>query len=279
MLPTCRGLFKFYARDHLQPSPSVLKPGPSNGLADQGQADQQFVTAYWKKLNRIVRTAVSAWETWLIYADFSTFSSLSVQTLMPRCLVHQVPNKLDSDENARFDACNGPFLRGDKMRLHWTLGTAVFLATLVASSQSPAMETSFTRLRALAARQDLYDEICYARVDGSISPAKCTMILMDAKELLSPEEYLKFRKALDRIAPPPKSSPNQLAKARNADWRTRTATPPMKPSPNQLAKTLRKKPDSPNPQQPSQQPVPDSGPVMPAGVTLPDRIAPPMFSR
>jgi hypothetical protein len=169
------------------------------------------------------------------------------------------------------------------MRILWTLGTAAFLATLVLSGQSPAAESSFARLRALAARQDLYDEICYARVDGTISPAKRTIILMDAKELLSPEEYVKFKKSLDRLSPPTKSSPNQqnqLAQNRNADWRTRVAAPPMKASsPNLMAQLLRKKPDSPNPQQPSQQPLPDNGLVMPAGVALPDQVAPPTFSR
>jgi hypothetical protein len=166
------------------------------------------------------------------------------------------------------------------MRLPWTFGTAVFMATLVVCGQSSAAETSFTRLRALAARQDLYDEICYARADGSISPEKRTIILMDAKRLLTPEEYLKFKKSLDRLAPTPKPTPNQLAKSRNIDWRARTALSAMKPSlPNQMAQTLRKKPASPNPQQPSQQPVPDNGPVIPTGVVLPERIAPPMYSR
>jgi hypothetical protein len=65
------------------------------------------------------------------------------------------------------------------------------------------------RLAALAARQDLCDEICIARAEGKISPENRYTILADARKILSPEEYAGFRRAFDRIAPPP---PPALAK-------------------------------------------------------------------
>jgi hypothetical protein len=59
------------------------------------------------------------------------------------------------------------------------------------------------RLAALAARQDLYDEICIARADGKISIENRRTILADAKQILTPQEYEGFRRGFDRIAPPP----------------------------------------------------------------------------
>jgi len=141
------------------------------------------------------------------------------------------------------------------MRLSWTFGAVIFLLTLVVSGQSPASQAASGHLQALAARQDLYDMVCYARAGGSISRFQRAIILTDAKEVLSHEEYLKFKKALDRISPPPK------------------------PSPNQLAKTTRKKPASPTLRQPPQPAESATGLVIPAGAALPDRIAPSAFSR
>jgi hypothetical protein len=152
--------------------------------------------------------------------------------------------KPDSDENARFDACNG-FFEGENMRLLGTFGATLLLATLATAGQSWALETSYHRLRMLAARQDLRNMVCYAMADGSINGTERTTILMEAKGVLSREEYVKFKTALDRASPPPKPSPSHLV----------TAT--------------RKKPASTRmpPQRPSE---PPPGPVIPAGVFLPD---------
>ena len=64
-------------------------------------------------------------------------------------------------------------------------------------------------LAALAARQDLYDEVCIAKADGKISLEHRQTILADAKQILSPQEYEGFRRALDRLSPPP--PPKQAA--------------------------------------------------------------------
>jgi hypothetical protein len=145
------------------------------------------------------------------------------------------------------------------MRVLWTFCAAILLVTMVATDRSLGTESSSNRLAALAAKKDLCDMICYARADGSISRSERITILMEAKEVLSHDEYLKFKKVLDRIAPPP----------------------PKKPSPSQLAKmkAMRKK-MSPPQQPPVQDAVePLSGPVLPAGAMLPDRMAPPVFFR
>jgi hypothetical protein len=134
------------------------------------------------------------------------------------------------------------------------------LTALAVSRQSLASEATSGHLRELAARQDLCDMVCFARADGSINRLERAMILADAKEVLPHEEYLKFKKALDRIAPPPKK----------------------KPSPNALAKTTPKKPAEPAVQQtslPVEPAEPVSGPVIPAGAALPDRVAPSVFFR
>jgi hypothetical protein len=62
------------------------------------------------------------------------------------------------------------------------------------------------RLAALAARQDLYDEVCIARAGGEISPPARRTILCHAKQILTPQEYEAFKTALNRIAPPPPPS-------------------------------------------------------------------------
>ncbi len=59
------------------------------------------------------------------------------------------------------------------------------------------------RLAALAARQDLCDEICIARAEGKISIEDRHTILADARQILTPQEYEGFLRGLDRIAPPP----------------------------------------------------------------------------
>jgi hypothetical protein len=137
------------------------------------------------------------------------------------------------------------------MRFQRTLGAAILAATLATTGQSQAAATKPYSLQMLAARQDLRDMVCYARADGSISPFERSMILREAKGTLSNEEYVKFRTALDRLSPPPKK----------------------KVSPSRLAKAARNRPAPPQ-----QTAEPPSGPVIPAGALLPDRMAtPPRF--
>jgi hypothetical protein len=147
-----------------------------------------------------------------------------------------------------------PILRGSRgeiiMRLHSTAAALLVVACLGVATQAPAASQS--RLGALAARQDLHDMICYAMADGSISHAERVMILMQAKGVLTADEYVAFKKTIDRLSP-------------------------QKSTAGQLAKTTRKKPAASR--KPSPTPESAPGPVMPAGATQPDQVAPPKFFR
>jgi hypothetical protein len=137
------------------------------------------------------------------------------------------------------------------MRLHWTLGAAILLATLAVGDQSRAAGNESGRLAALTARQDLCDLICYAKADGYISQTERVLILGEAKSVLSHDEYLNFKRTLDRIAPPPKpkAKPKHVAKAS----RPKTKKPAA----------VEKGPDL----------------VIPASAILPDGVAQPVFLR
>jgi hypothetical protein len=141
------------------------------------------------------------------------------------------------------------------MRLQWTLGAALLLATLAAGHQSRAAENQSGRLAALAARQDLCDMVCYAKADGHISQWERVLILAEAKSVLSQDEYLSFKRTLDRIAPPPpaKAKPKQkhLAKA------VHKPAPKKKPAPVEKGHDL----------------------VIPASANLPDGVAQPVSFR
>jgi hypothetical protein len=134
------------------------------------------------------------------------------------------------------------------MRLLWTLGTALLLATPAVGGQSLAAGNESGRLAAFAARQDLCDMICYAKASGHISEGTRFLILNEAKSVLSHEEYLTFKQTLDRVAPPPK--------------------PKLKHK--HVAKTAHKKPAAA-----------EKGPelVIPASALLPDGVAQPVFLR
>jgi hypothetical protein len=149
------------------------------------------------------------------------------------------------------------FFGGEIMRVSWTLCAAILLLTWAADISLGAEPTS-NRLAKLAAQKSLCDRICYAKADGTISRFERLSILMDAKEVLSHEEYLKFKKVLDRIAPPPKNAPaSHLAKT----------------------KTMHKKTPAPKPPVQEEAGESQSGPVLPAGVMLPDPVAPPVLFR
>lgn len=138
------------------------------------------------------------------------------------------------------------------MRFRWTFG-CTFLVAMIVAGQS---EAAVGRLEALTARRDLCDLICYAMADGSVSNFERKIILTEAKDVLTSEEYVSFKKTLDRISPPkkPKKTPAKLAKT-----------------------TRNKKPTSPA--LPPQTVEAETGPVIPTGASLPDRVAPPLFFR
>ncbi|MFZ1935468.1 MAG: hypothetical protein WCB27_19700 [Thermoguttaceae bacterium] len=141
------------------------------------------------------------------------------------------------------------------MRLQWTLGAALLLAMLAAGGQSLAAAKDSGHLAALAARQDLCDMVCFAMADGHMSQAHRALILQEAKSVLSPAEYLTFKRTLDRIAPPPKPRVKGKHMVK--------AAPKKKPTPTTT-------------------PVPvHGGPelVIPASANQPDGMAPPEFLR
>lgn len=140
------------------------------------------------------------------------------------------------------------------MRNQLPMGIAALLLAIIAAGPAAAFEIKPSRLEALAARQDLRDMVCIAMADGRINAHERIVILIDAKNILYPEEYRIFKRALNRVSPPPKK---------------RVARQPVK--------TVRKQP-APKPR-PTAKPVaepssgPSLGPVIPAGAILPDRMA------
>jgi hypothetical protein len=157
------------------------------------------------------------------------------------------------------------------MLLRCTLGAALIL-TIAACGQSLAAGTQSGHLAALAARQDLCDLICYAKADGTISQSERTIILKEAKSALPADEYATFKQTLDRIAPPAKPKAKQMAKAMLKKYKAKqlAKTTPKKPKAVQLVKTTPKKPA----------PVEvENELVIPASVSQPDGVAPPVFLR
>jgi hypothetical protein len=141
------------------------------------------------------------------------------------------------------------------MRLKWTLGAALLMATLAVGHQSLAAGNQSGRLAALTARQDLCDLVCFAKADGRISQWERVLILQEAKSVLSHDEFLSFKRTLDRIAPPPPAK--------------------VKPKPKYLAKAVHKPAAKKKPA-----PV-EKGPelVIPASANLPDGVAQPVYFR
>ena len=144
---------------------------------------------------------------------------------------------------------------GDIMRNRLSIGVAALLLAIIAAGPAAAKPS---RLVAFAARQDLRDMVCIAIADGRISAQERIIILIDAKKILYPEEYRIFKRAFNRVSPPPKKRvarrPVKIARKQ----------PPPKPQPTA--------PPKPQPQaEPSS--GPSLGPVIPAGAVLPDRMA------
>jgi hypothetical protein len=59
----------------------------------------------------------------------------------------------------------------------------------------------------MAARQDLHDLVCILSSDGHVSGPHRAVILEQARNMLPPEEYRSFKRALDRIPPPGRHVP------------------------------------------------------------------------
>ena len=88
---------------------------------------------------------------------------------------------------------------------------------------------------ALAARQDLRDEVCIAMADGRLSNDERRWIIIDAKEVLNKEEYPAFKAWLNKRSPPPASA-RQIVKVKRKPERKEVATtltikaPPLEPT-------------------------------------------------
>lgn len=136
------------------------------------------------------------------------------------------------------------------MSIRFLIGVAPLLLTLVSASPTLAFWGKPSRLEALAARQNLRDLVCIALADGQVTAWERGEIIGEAKQILSPGEYVSFRRAFNRIAPAPKPSAAQrsakLAAKKPASKPRPTAKPPAGQTPE---------------------------PVIPAGAILPDWMA------
>ncbi len=141
------------------------------------------------------------------------------------------------------------------MRLRWMFGAVLLLATLATSGQTLAAGKDSGRLAALAARQDLCDMVCFAMTEGHMNPVYRGIILQQAKSVLSPEEYVSFKRSLDRVAPPPPPRP----KMKHKHVAKAVAKPAQKSTPAPTGKGQEL--------------------VIPASANLPDGVAPPVFLR
>ncbi len=148
------------------------------------------------------------------------------------------------------------------MRTRFSVGLGVLLAAAIAGGASSALGGILSdaldslgiapsRYAALAAREDLRDEVAVATAGGRLSNDDRFEILSDAKRILRPDEYQAFKRALDRRWPPPKRKHSA-----NHAMAARKAAPPAP-----LAEA-----------QPQE--GPSLGPVIPAGALLPDRMVP-----
>jgi hypothetical protein len=137
------------------------------------------------------------------------------------------------------------------------IGIAILSITIVASGLSAAKAWPNSRLTALAAREDLSDEVCVAMAldNGHLTPEKRLMILYDAHKILDPKEFEAFHRALDRISPPPPPPPKKPAAKR----------------PNQVAQ--QKSSSLTRLQAMRLSSRTSAGPVMTADVAQPDRMA------
>jgi hypothetical protein len=79
--------------------------------------------------------------------------------------------------------------------------TALSARQQIRSTVNSAFGLAPTGRSALAARQDLRDEVCIAKSDGQLSTVECQRILVDARRILKPEEYAAFEQSLISMSP------------------------------------------------------------------------------
>ena len=104
------------------------------------------------------------------------------------------------------------------------------LLTLMASGARVATAWEPSRLQALAARQDLCDDVCIAMADGHIDRAERYAILANAKNILKTEEYSGFKRTLNRLSPPKSTAakhPTKVAQKKKLPTMVQHKTPPM----------------------------------------------------
>jgi hypothetical protein len=99
------------------------------------------------------------------------------------------------------------FAAGVQIASAWEPGrldmTAVSARQQVRGALSHFFRVDQSGKAALAARQDLQDEICIAKADGRITPEEYRQILSDANRVLPAEELPSFKRYLDPMAFPP----------------------------------------------------------------------------
>jgi hypothetical protein len=122
--------------------------------------------------------------------------------------------------------------------------------TILAGGARAAGPDEPMTLSGLAARQRLHDELIYAKATGPLNRAQRYMLLAEAKEILKPQEYEGFKRALDRVSPPPPMPKKQSSSI--ARYKPRPKATPVQQGPS----------------------VARSAPAiqMPAEVTSPDRV-------
>jgi hypothetical protein len=156
------------------------------------------------------------------------------------------------------------------MQSRLPLGIATVLLTIVAVGAQAAAALEPGRLTALAARHELRDEICLAMSDGQIGPIERSIIVSDAKRILSPEEFEGFARAMNRVSPPKSSSAKRPAQM--AQKSTKVAHKGSKAAPKST-KVVQKK--APSAVQQAAAALDGSSPTLtiPASVILPDNVA------
>jgi hypothetical protein len=88
------------------------------------------------------------------------------------------------------------------MGIRLWVGVAAAMMTVLVGEARVAAAGEPGQRAALAARQQLRDEVCVAMVGGYISRAERYTILTHAKDVLKPAEYESFKRAVDRLSPP-----------------------------------------------------------------------------
>jgi hypothetical protein len=116
------------------------------------------------------------------------------------------------------------------MRIRFALWPAVLL-TIVGGSINTANGLEPSRLAALAARQTLRDEVCIALSDGVISRGEQYSLLVDAKNILTPEEYQSFKQSLARLSATNANAANVTSTANSTALRSGMQSPRLMPSP------------------------------------------------